>query len=53
MAATILDGNKIRDQIKAELAVEIHDLKSAGITPDWQRFWWVRILPRKSTCAPR
>ena len=33
MAATILDGNKIRDQIKAELAVEIHELKSAGITP--------------------
>jgi methylenetetrahydrofolate dehydrogenase (NADP+)/methenyltetrahydrofolate cyclohydrolase len=33
VAATTLDGNKIRDQIKAELAVEIQDLKSAGITP--------------------
>jgi methylenetetrahydrofolate dehydrogenase (NADP+)/methenyltetrahydrofolate cyclohydrolase len=33
VAATILDGNKIRDQIKAELAEQIHDLKSAGITP--------------------
>ena len=33
MAATILDGNKIRDQIKAELAEQIQALKSAGITP--------------------
>ena len=33
MAATILDGNKIRDQIKAELAEQIRDLKSVGITP--------------------
>ena len=33
MAATILDGNKIRDQIKAELAVLIQELKAAGITP--------------------
>ena len=33
MAATILDGNKIRDQIKAELAEQILALKNAGITP--------------------
>jgi methylenetetrahydrofolate dehydrogenase (NADP+)/methenyltetrahydrofolate cyclohydrolase len=33
VAATILDGNKIRDQIKAELAEQIHELKRAGITP--------------------
>jgi methylenetetrahydrofolate dehydrogenase (NADP+) / methenyltetrahydrofolate cyclohydrolase len=33
VAATILDGNKIRDQIKAELAEQIQALKSAGITP--------------------
>ncbi len=33
MAARILDGNKIRDQIKAELMDQIRDLKSAGITP--------------------
>lgn len=33
MGALILDGNKIRDQIKAELAEEIRDLKRAGITP--------------------
>jgi methylenetetrahydrofolate dehydrogenase (NADP+) / methenyltetrahydrofolate cyclohydrolase len=33
VTATILDGNKIRDQIKAELAEQIHALKSAGITP--------------------
>jgi methylenetetrahydrofolate dehydrogenase (NADP+)/methenyltetrahydrofolate cyclohydrolase len=33
VAATILDGNKIRDQIKAELAEQIRDLKSVGITP--------------------
>jgi methylenetetrahydrofolate dehydrogenase (NADP+)/methenyltetrahydrofolate cyclohydrolase len=33
VAATILDGNKIRDQIKAELAGQIDELKSAGITP--------------------
>ncbi len=33
MAATILDGNTIRDQIKAELAEQIQDLKRAGITP--------------------
>jgi methylenetetrahydrofolate dehydrogenase (NADP+) / methenyltetrahydrofolate cyclohydrolase len=31
--ARILDGNKIRDQIKAELAGTIRELKSAGITP--------------------
>jgi len=33
VAATILDGNKIRDQIKAELAEQIQALKNAGITP--------------------
>ena len=33
MAATILDGNKIRDQIMAELAGQINELKRAGITP--------------------
>ena len=33
MSALILDGNKIRDQIKAELAEEIRDLRRAGITP--------------------
>ena len=33
MAATILDGNKIRDQIKAELAVPDSGVESAGITP--------------------
>ena len=33
MAARILDGNKIRDAIKAELADQIRDLKSADITP--------------------
>jgi len=33
VAATILDGNKIRDQIKAELTEQIQALKSAGITP--------------------
>ncbi len=33
MAGRILDGNKIRDEIKAELADQIRDLKSAGITP--------------------
>ncbi len=33
MAATILDGNKIRDQIKAELAEKIRELKTAGIIP--------------------
>ena len=33
MTARLLDGNKIRDEIKAELADQIRDLKSAGITP--------------------
>ncbi len=33
MSARILDGNKIRDEIKAELAQEISELKAAGITP--------------------
>jgi methylenetetrahydrofolate dehydrogenase (NADP+)/methenyltetrahydrofolate cyclohydrolase len=33
VSATILDGNKIRDQIKAELAGQIQELKAAGITP--------------------
>jgi len=33
MAATLLDGSKIRDQIKAELAEQIRDLKSVGVTP--------------------
>ncbi len=33
MSARILDGNKIRDEIKAELAEQIRDLKAAGITP--------------------
>ena len=33
MGARVLDGNKIRDQIKAELAGQIRDLKAAGVTP--------------------
>ena len=33
MAARILDGNKIRDQIKSELAGQIATLKAAGIRP--------------------
>jgi len=33
LGAHLLDGNKIRDGIKAELAGHIRELKSAGITP--------------------
>jgi methylenetetrahydrofolate dehydrogenase (NADP+)/methenyltetrahydrofolate cyclohydrolase len=33
LAARLLDGNKIRDQIKAELAGRIRELKAAGVTP--------------------
>jgi len=33
LAATILDGNKIRDEIQAELLQQIADLKRVGITP--------------------
>ena len=33
MSAQILDGIKIRDQIKQELVEQIHDLKAVGITP--------------------
>jgi methylenetetrahydrofolate dehydrogenase (NADP+)/methenyltetrahydrofolate cyclohydrolase len=33
VTARILDGNKIRDEIKAELADQIRDLKQSGITP--------------------
>src|SRR5713226_6124954 len=33
MAARILDGNRIRDEIKAELAEKIRELVAAGITP--------------------
>jgi methylenetetrahydrofolate dehydrogenase (NADP+)/methenyltetrahydrofolate cyclohydrolase len=33
VTARILDGNKIRDEIKAELADQIRDLKQFGITP--------------------
>lgn len=33
MSARILDGNKIRDEIKAELGEQISELKAAGITP--------------------
>jgi methylenetetrahydrofolate dehydrogenase (NADP+)/methenyltetrahydrofolate cyclohydrolase len=33
VSARILDGNKIRDQIKAELSEQIRDLKAVGVTP--------------------
>ncbi len=33
MAARILDGNKIRDEILAELAGQVRELKSVGVTP--------------------
>jgi methylenetetrahydrofolate dehydrogenase (NADP+)/methenyltetrahydrofolate cyclohydrolase len=33
LAATILDGNKIRDEIQAELLQQIAELKRVGITP--------------------
>ena len=33
MAATILDGNKIRDEIQSELLQQIADLKRLGVTP--------------------
>jgi methylenetetrahydrofolate dehydrogenase (NADP+)/methenyltetrahydrofolate cyclohydrolase len=33
VAASILDGNKIRDEIKTELFAQLRDLKLSGITP--------------------
>lgn len=33
MATTVLDGTKLRDQIKAELTRQIHHLRAANITP--------------------
>jgi methylenetetrahydrofolate dehydrogenase (NADP+)/methenyltetrahydrofolate cyclohydrolase len=33
MTARILDGNKLRDEIKSDLAEQIRELKSEGITP--------------------
>jgi methylenetetrahydrofolate dehydrogenase (NADP+)/methenyltetrahydrofolate cyclohydrolase len=33
LSARILDGNKIRDEIKLELSAQIEELKRAGITP--------------------
>jgi methylenetetrahydrofolate dehydrogenase (NADP+) / methenyltetrahydrofolate cyclohydrolase len=33
VAARILDGNKIRDEIKQELGEQIRELKAAGVTP--------------------
>ena len=33
LTATILDGNKIRDEIQSELLQQIADLKRAGVTP--------------------
>jgi methylenetetrahydrofolate dehydrogenase (NADP+)/methenyltetrahydrofolate cyclohydrolase len=33
VAAFILDGNKIRDEIKSELLEQLRDLKRSGITP--------------------
>ncbi len=33
MSTRVLDGNKIRDEIKRELADQIRELKAAGITP--------------------
>jgi methylenetetrahydrofolate dehydrogenase (NADP+)/methenyltetrahydrofolate cyclohydrolase len=33
VAATILDGNKIRDEIQSELLLEIAELKRVGVTP--------------------
>jgi len=33
LSARVLDGNKIRDEIKAELSVQIDELKRAGVTP--------------------
>jgi methylenetetrahydrofolate dehydrogenase (NADP+)/methenyltetrahydrofolate cyclohydrolase len=33
LAATILDGNKIRDEIQSELLQQIADLKRAGVIP--------------------
>jgi methylenetetrahydrofolate dehydrogenase (NADP+)/methenyltetrahydrofolate cyclohydrolase len=33
VTARILDGNRIRDEIKAELLEQISDLKTSGITP--------------------
>jgi methylenetetrahydrofolate dehydrogenase (NADP+)/methenyltetrahydrofolate cyclohydrolase len=33
VAASILDGNKIRDEIKSELLEQLRDLKRSGITP--------------------
>jgi methylenetetrahydrofolate dehydrogenase (NADP+)/methenyltetrahydrofolate cyclohydrolase len=33
LTATILDGNKIRDEIQSELLQQIADLKRVGVTP--------------------
>jgi methylenetetrahydrofolate dehydrogenase (NADP+)/methenyltetrahydrofolate cyclohydrolase len=33
MAATILDGNKIAGEIKAEIAAEVKTMTAAGVRP--------------------
>ena len=50
MAATILDGNKIAAEIRAEVASEVKSLTSAGMRPGAGRFRPV-ARPRQGTIA--
>jgi len=46
MAATVLDGNKIASEIRAEVAAEVKALASSGMRPGWRL-----VLVGKQSCV--
>jgi 5,10-methylene-tetrahydrofolate dehydrogenase/methenyl tetrahydrofolate cyclohydrolase len=39
MSALILDGTKIAQDIRAEVAAEVRTMSAAGVRPGWPWFW--------------
>ena len=51
MTATFIDGTRIAEDIKAEVATEVKELQKRGVHPGYPSSWWemTRLHPPMST----
>ena len=53
MPATILDGTRIAQEIRSEVAAEVKTMAAAGVRPGWPSCWWGTIRRLRFTCAAK
>lgn len=53
MPAKILDGTKIANDIRLEVAAEVRTMTAAESAPAWQSSWSGTIRPRRFTFAAK